>query len=465
MKPILPVAASLIVGVCAGVAAHMSGLAPQSGARLETDAAETVGDPSGGVALRSPDAGGEDANAPISGVSDVQSFKTLSPEQQKEAVLRLNARIEKGGYAGSTRDTLLLARVVKDLSFEQVSALLEAMPKPAPGRRRGDSGRYILLERMAGLNPQATLESGKQSGDNDVVRAALGEIAKKNVGEALRAMAQLPEKHRASAFSTHEDGLSKPGGNLSEVAAALRENPQLLDAQGGVGYGVQRLLGQVLAKEALADPVAAVAELKRLSVDLAASKGSKTAQNAFLAYSFSELVRNLRAESPAAASKAFDAIPASDIAQVSQWMLPLEAAARYKQGGADAAIQFAEKQLKDDSLKSAASGVWWGFAQQDRAAAMQWIDSLPQGAFRDGVLTGVAQDAQNRTNSWGDIQVAVDAAANLPSRTARLDYYATLMNSSRISTGMPRSEFIATLPLSEGDKQELLRRMAPIKPK
>jgi hypothetical protein len=140
----------------------------------------------------------------------------------------------------------------------------------------------------------------------------------------------------------------------------------------------------------------------------------------------------------------------------------LEAAARFRRGGVEEAVQFAEKQGKEQFTKNAAGGVWWSLSQLDRPAAMQWIETLPQGAFREGALNSLMQEAAFRSRSWGDSTETIRAGAELLSRASKLDYYAQLAGQSR-GPGISKSEFIASLPLPESDKSELRRRMAPIR--
>jgi hypothetical protein len=147
-------------------------------------------------------------------------------------------------------------------------------------------------------------------------------------------------------------------------------------------------------------------------------------------------------------------------------MFPEEALARFKAGGVEAAIALAEQQQNPEFAKRAASGAWWGLAQQDRQSAITWIESLPQGVFRQGVLNSVMMDAWMQSMSWGSDRAAIDAGASLLSKNSRMDYFASLMSDRRFGgRGSAPSELIAQLPISEDDKQELYRRIAPVKAK
>jgi hypothetical protein len=71
-------------------------------------------------------------------------------------------------------------------------------------------------------------------------------------------------------------------------------------------------------------------------------------------------------------------------------------------------------------------------------------------------------NAWNQSNSWGSQQTAIDAGLQLSSKAAQLDYFTNMMNDRH---GPPkRTELINDLPISEADKIELIRRVAPITP-
>lgn len=227
------------------------------------------------------------------------------------------------------------------------------------------------------------------------------------------------------------------------------------------------MLGSMLAEFAVKDPVALLAKVKGLASDLATlgkdpndhASGPDALNHGIL----QGVLDELRTRDPRAASAFFDSIP--DAAKTS-WMFPVEALYRFREGGVDAAIALAEKQTNEDFTKRAASGVWWGLAQQDRPTALTWIESLPEGAFRQGVLRSVMMDAWMQSMSWGSDRAAIDAGAALLSKASQMDYYASLMSDRRFGgMGSAPSEIIAKLPLSESEKLELYRRVAPLKAK
>jgi hypothetical protein len=169
----------------------------------------------------------------------------------------------------------------------------------------------------------------------------------------------------------------------------------------------------------------------------------------------------MRSDAPQAERAVFDSLADNE---KNNLQVTMEAAARFRAGGAEEAIRFAEKQSKEQFTKDAAAGVWWSLAQKDRSAALQWLESLPQGPFREGALNSFIQETSFKTRSWGDASETIRAGAELLSRTSKLDYFAMLASQSR-GPGASRSEFIASLPIPDADKTELRRRLAPIRAK
>lgn len=461
MKPAIPLSASLLVGVCAGLAAHWSELAPGKNASALPASADS---PS---VSETPIAREEREQATVMSASETEAFHTLSSQQQLETLQRLSQRIFKRG--GSCRDELLLARVVAELSFDQALAAMDGLSKPEDGKNDASSiTRASLAERLAAADPKRALALGTKNEDPKVAEAAIAAMAQKNGADALRALAELPDKFRGAVASSMRggvaDGVGKASGTIAEMTAVLKENPQLFDPKSNSEGAVRRMLGQVATQAAIADPTAAMADVRKLAAALAQVKPGedpKPAESAIVARIAPQMTRVLRFESPAAARAVFNSLADGE---KNDMMVTLEAAARYRESGVDTALQFAEKQGRDQHAKDAAGGVWFSLAQENRASALQWIDSLPSGPFRDGALNSVAQEALYRTRSWGDPQEAVKAGMELRSAAAKLDYFTSLA-SQRRSDGSSQSEFIAALPLPEAEKTELRRRLAPIKAK
>jgi hypothetical protein len=402
----------------------------------------------------------------LSGVLEKEDFQSISPEKQVEILKRLSGKLMKGVSSG---DSLLMLRMVSSLSFEQaLSAMEGCADSDETKRKETEAAIDALAGRLAALDPKRALELGKTKEDPKLAAAGLAALAQKNSADALRALVAIPDKLRGQVGNTmtggfFREGIGRANGSISEMTAVLKENPQLLDPKSNSEYVVRQMLGQVATKAAIADPAVAMGEVRRLAAELVQVKpgqDQKAAESALVARIVPQMTRVLRYESPSTARAVFNSLADNE---KNDMMVTLEAAARFRESGADTALQFAEKQGRDQYAKDASSGVWFSLAQQDRPAAMQWIDSLPPGPFRDGALQSVWMEAMFRSRGWGSSEEAVKAGLELPSATAKLDYFAS-MATQRRTDGLSKAEFVAGLPLAEAEKHELLRRLAPIKP-
>lgn len=460
MRLSIVLGASLVVGFCAGKVCRddiTSGSPTISGG---------VSDGHVGLSPRNPTSTPGPALAPLQGAFEGESFGTLSAERQSEALVRLDAKILKGGNTG---DMLLMAKLVSGLDFEKASALWRQLPRPDnPKSEVAGGAREVLAERLAALAPERVLEMGKTTEDPKLAQAAIVAIAQKSGADAIRALAQFPDKFQASVASelrgSLSEGLSKAKGSIDAITAVLKENPKLLDPKSPSEGAVRRILGQVASEAAAENPSAAMADVRRLAAALVQVKPGedpKIAESALVARIGSQMTRAMRSDAPRAERVVFDSLADNE---KNDLQVTMEAAARFRAGGAEEAIRFAEKQSKEQFTKDAAAGVWWSLAQKDRSAAMQWIESLPPGPFREGALNSFMQEASFRTRSWADPSETIRAGAEFLSRSSKMDYFTMLASQSR-GPGLSRSEFIASLPLPEADKAELRRRLAPIRAK
>ncbi len=463
MKPLILISASLLTGLFAGVLMNREDQSPEIPPRGGPPSAQPADvSPVGGVVGGGGLDGAEEAVLP--GVSGDAAFAEQPPERQRDLLLKLGSRLARGG---SCSDQLLMARLVDGLKFDEVSALLNGMSQAQGGSQDSiKAARAALAEKLAALDPARALEIGRNAGDPKVTQSALLALAQRNGADALRSLVQLPEKLRNGVAGEMRNGLlegiGKAGGSLSDLGAVLKENPQLLDPKSSMDSAVRRIVGQVASQAAVADPSAAMSQLRQMAAGLVQVKpgeDSKAAENALVARFASQMTRALRADAPAAARVVFNSLNDSER---NNTMVALEAAARFRESGSEAAIQFAEKQTSAQFSQDAARGVWWSLAQQDRGTALKWIESLPPGPFRDGALNSVMQESAFRNRTWGDVQDAVKAGTELVSPRSRLDYFAILAEQRRKGGGGP-GEFISGLPLSDSEKMEHRRRMAPIK--
>lgn len=405
----------------------------------------------------------KDAGFVLSNRSEQARFGEFDLQKQADVLRRL---AEKEGNSPSTSALALLAKIVPQLSADQAATLLEELPG---GRLENVETRRFLAERLAELDAPRALEVGKKLGDNKMLGATLLVMGEEDAAKALAVVRTLPLEQGKEVLSSYlqQVGGAQMKGKALEVAAVLRDTPALKELGINGVFGVTDLLGGLLAQQGDQSPAAVLAAVKGLSAELSALKKDAADhtydENALNHGMLQGFLKGLREADPKAASAFFDALPDSS---KSQWMFAEEAHVRFKSGGVEAAIAFAENQANDEFAKRAASGVWGGLAQQDRAGAVHWIESLPPGAFRTGVLNAVMWDAWNQSMSWGSDRSAIEAGAQLLSKTSQMDYFASLMSDRRfLGRGSSPSEMIDQLPISEDDKRELYRRIAPVKAK
>lgn len=450
-----------------------SSSAPAPAPVAETPTTETAATPA-------PSAPRETKDPSIAGYSDIQGFNTLSVGEQTTRLLRISAlfeqRTEQRRFGPPTPENgippglqIWLARAVADLSTDQTAALLESLATAKP-EQGGDFVRRLLAERLAATDTQRALELGKKTGERRILAAAIECIAQQSGARAIRTAAELPEEQRGKIWeSITFNNAVTPGGTFEEMAAALKESPGLL----GRERGITRMLGLSLAATALQDPKAALDLVKTLGPELAPSAneeetngggarryrrgGPDASPTAQLLQSTLSEVRSI---SPEAASRLFDSLSPEE---KSAWMHSEEAISRFQSKGIESAIQFAEKQSDSESARFAALGTWSALVQRDRDAAFRWIDSLPEGSFRQGVLTGVMIDTWRNSSTWGSERAAIEAGAALQNPATRLDYYQYLLQRPFGARGTSRAETVEILPISDPEKRQLLQRIAPIR--
>jgi hypothetical protein len=461
MQPSVLISSSLAVGLLAGVAVHWEDFSATKS--VPTDTSETIRTDSSLANSRTEGVIEDPAASPLRGQSESEAFSGLSAEQQKTLILKLSSRFTKGADCS---DQLLLAKAVNELDYERAKTLWESITKTG-GQRQDptDAAHKALGERLAALDPTRALELGKASEDPSISKSAILAIAQRNGADAIRALAQLPEKFQKSVSDemmvSFTEGVGKASGTLAEITAALKADPQIINPKSQSERAVRRLIGQVASQAAAADPERAMGELRQMAAALVSVKPGedpKAAESALVARIAAQMTQALRSDAPNSARAVFNALADSE---KNATMVALEASARFRENGTETAIQFAEKQTSPQLSKEAARGVWWSIANQDRGAAMRWIESLPQGPFRDGALNSVMQEAGLRTRTLGQTEEALKAGAELLSLRSKVDYFAALAQQRR-GDSSSQSEFISNLPLPEPEKLELRRRLAPI---
>jgi hypothetical protein len=467
--------ASFVIGAGLGAAANFLP-ARQSNTAATAAPAQS---PARSAAADSQSAGApsQAPQAALPNASELSGFDKLPLEKQLEALKRIAAgRVKNESYSPGIE--LWIARMAKQLSADQAAALLEAWPL---GKEDDEFMRSTIAARLAAQDPMRALELGKKLDDQRTVACAIASLAHTNGADALRAMAEIEERKRGKVWENLvREGNFKTGGSFQEMASVLREKPELLKEMRG-GWAMSRILGMALTQSALNDPAAALASARELGAELERlapadnSEGGRDGRRgsgnrggprpaSILSQMIQSTLSEMRATDPDAASRFFDALGEKE---KSSWMHSDEAITRFQRQGIDAAVSFAEKQNDDESMRSAALGTWWVLAQRDRSAAVGWIDSLPEGAFRQGVLTAVMIDAWNQSRTWGSTQAAVEAGATLGSEATKIDYFASLLSDRAfgMGRGSSRAELIQFLPINDAQKALLQQRLAPIKAK
>jgi hypothetical protein len=463
--------ASFLIGAGIGAAANFFSLGRAGdAAKIQSEASALV---QGEVA---PDTQNPSPAVPLN-ASELSGFETLSLEQQVETLGRISAKRPKDEeYAPGIQ--IWIARMAKELSADQAAALIEALPR---GKEGDEFLRATIAARLAAQDPMRALELGKKLDDPRTMASAIAAIAQKNGADALRAVSEIEQAKRGQVWGNLlREGDFKSEGSFKEMAGVLREKPELLKDLPG-GWGMSRILGTALAQTATSDPAAALALVRELGADIEKLAPADQPEGgpgregrrggprggprpSMVSSIIQSTLSEMRASNPDAASRFFDSLGEKEKAS---WMHSDEAITRFQRQGIDAAVSFAERQTNDEFMRSAAVGTWWVFAQRDRAAAVGWIDSLPEGAFRQGVLSAVMVDAWNQSRTWGSEQAAIDAGVTLGSEATKIDYFASLMSDRffGFGRGSSRAEMIQSLPITDAQKSALQQRLAPIKAK
>lgn len=451
---ILPVA-SLIAGIVAGKL-----LAPPpttSSARAELPAPKSVSvDPASPVELVAGAARNTDSPS---------TFKDLPRSQQLDTLTRISKQTPENPSL-----QLLIAQLANDLPTPVLEDLLTALSERKDGPFLATT---LLAERLAAVDPARAIELGRHQKSPQIIEAGLGVLLARNAADAIKAMSTLPNDINVSLSSIEQAGLVTPGGSFTEAIRAVQSQPALLEnVAHAKQWEVSKILGALAAKTASTDPALALADIRASAEEIvnANPKRDPSASDLQLAKQRDALISQiagnavdrLRFESGPDASKLFDALKDTE---KKVWSFSIEAVTRYNHSGTETAISFAESQASKENMSSAASGVWWALANQDRPTALAWIESLPPGAFREGTLKSVMMDAWNRSKSWGDPDIAMSAAASLLSRGSQVDYYAAMLSDRHFgyNDGRTRAQFIAELPLTPQERTDLERRLAPVK--
>lgn len=459
-SPLVLCTASLLAGIGAGNFQRRP--LPRENAR-ETDTALPLS------ALEQESAStakGEDSA--LGNVASGSAFARLPLEEQTASLLRLARKAKE-----SPSLQFLLVKLAAELPTDSLSHILEELA----GHKSPETeyAKLVFAERLAAGDPQRVLTLGTEKKDPLVVQEGIHALIKQNAAEAIKAWASLPPGLQSESTARQQPRISA-GGSLPEVLSVIKSQPQLLEkiveTKPG-GWFLEEVIGSLAAKAATIDTAQALSEMRAAADQIleANPKRSPTLpeierikqRDALVARVANQAFSALREESTPLGSGFFNALKDSE---KNRWEYGTEAVARFKHAGSETAISFAESQNSKENMSMAATGVWWALASENRGSALQWIESLPPGAFRAGCLKSVMMDAWTQTQSWGDAQVAIDAGSHLLSPASRLEYYSEMLGEMHFAhrDGRSRAEIIAGLPLTPEEKAELERRAAPIKP-
>ena len=454
--------ASFLAGIGLGnfqrsaILPESTGLAPS---------AEASGDPA-----QEPTEASGPAKEAFGEVAPGSAFSGLSLEEQTASVLRLAAKV---GETPSLQ--FLLVQLAATLPPDSLAHILEALSDGKSGENI--YAKSVFAERLASTDPRRVLTLGTGKKDPLLIQQGMHALIQQNAAEAVKTWASLPPELRSEPSGTLGGHLVIPGGSVSEVVSALKSEPKLVEniaeSKAG-GWVLVQILGMLSAKTATIDTAQALSEMRNAADEIlkASAKHSPNLpeierikqRDALVTRMVDQALDTLRADSTAISSGFFNALKDSE---KRRWEYGTEAVARFKHAGSETAISFAESQNEKENMSMAATGVWWALATENRASALQWIESLPPGAFRAGCLKSVMMDAWTQTQSWGDAQIAIEAGSRLLSRNSRLDYYSEMLGEMHFGNGdgRSRSDYIAALPLTVEERVELERRTAPIKPR
>jgi hypothetical protein len=377
-------------------------------------------------------------------------FSRLSPENQRAAFLRLWTKADRwGNYATSVQ--LDVQRAVSRLSFEQASLLLEALLRE---QKRG--GEDFVLEslamRLVDVDPERAARLFRKNGNERYSDLTVAALAEKNPADALRFLWSRDEHGRL--FGNPFGGFF-PLLRPENRPPSFEELEQLLDghleaAREGAGM---ELLGATLAHACAGDMVALSEWLRgifgRLQTVQVETVGASNPMDAILMERMvAGAYEQFLSASSEAASLFFDSLLEG---QKTSDLISREALQRFRKEGVEGAVRLTEG-LEDPLLARAVAGaVWRELERNNPASARHWVGTLPEGAFRRGVLA--AMDS--------------DAGASLPSARDRVDFFTEHLKrqtgfSIRWEPRQTMDEEVEKLPLTPDEKRELLSRLAPI---
>jgi hypothetical protein len=314
-------------------------------------------------------------------------------------------------------------------------------------------------------------------------------IAQRSAADALRAIGRLSGRHQimgiwfvrglsAGAFSLEPQDF---GGTLEEAVAALKANAGVF-LQGQFSGQLRGLLAALAAKGA-EDPAAAVFRLRGALRDLfkAQAGGDSKKAEALASQRIGDIAAGM--QFGGGSDVAFAIFNALKEPERGDAVAGRVVGALARESGVEAAMRFAEERRVDSVPKELALRAFLAVNREDPKAALQWIETLPSGPLRQGVLFAVAYaaiaDATLVDPDAGHSAALMDAGLRLYSEKTKADYFAMLIPSEAVPAGtsakgvrhgsplldVPRTVFIEELTVPEAMKEDLWRQSAPIRQK
>ncbi len=420
----------------------------------------------------------------------LSDFSELTREEQVRVLLAVAAKLDK---RQSQRECLRLAQLVKGVNFEQGQELLSILRADSSFRAMQGGGadlvRTYLVERIAADKPQDAVEQALKQDDRILLGAALDATAQRSAADALRIIAHLPGRYQimgiwfvrglsAGAFSLEPQEL---GGALEEAVAALKTNTGLF-LQSQFGSQLRGMLARLAAK-GLEDPAAAVFKLRGALRDLYRAQPGVDAKkaDALVAQRIGEVAAGMQFSTAEDVPFAiYNALKDNERSDAIAGRVVSRLAG---ESGVEAAMRFAEERRGDVVPKELALRTFLAISREDPNAGVKWIESLPPGPLRQGVMLAVAYaaiaDATVFDPDAGHAEALAEAGMRLFSEKTKTDYLVMLMTgesgfsgsgsrsarASSVLLDIPRPVFIEELAVPEAMKEDLWKQSAPIRAK
>jgi hypothetical protein len=134
----------------------------------------------------------------------------------------------------------------------------------------------------------------------------------------------------------------------------------------------------------------------------------------------------------------------------------------------ESALQYVEKQEKEENIRNAAGGLWGALVRNDPSEAYNWIRALPEGPVKEGTLLGVFWESQRSHGVDRPLIAGLISGAQKLSAEQQASYYIAFMKGmkdhSPESLGFQSwQEFIDRVPRPVEGLDSLIREIAPLK--